>query len=116
MEHDTECADTGWVDITATGVANSLGDDGEVGVTLPFTLLYQGLPYNDITIGSNGAILLGTLTGQVGFTNGSINGQNDGLYIFWDDLGPEAGPTEGVFYQTFGTAPNQTFVIQWNKY
>ena len=114
MEANNECPDTGYVDIAATGVLNNLGDDGEVSVTLPFTLLYQGTPVNDITIGSNGGIVMGAGQ-QVGFGNGAMATAADGLYPFWDDLGPEALPTQGVYYQTFGSAPNQMFVVQWNK-
>ncbi|MDB3906777.1 fibronectin type III domain-containing protein, partial [Crocinitomicaceae bacterium] len=57
MEVNTLCPDTGWVDIASVGVLNTLGDDGEVSITLPFP----------------------------------------------------------VFYHTIGTAPNQIFIVQWNK-
>ncbi|GAB5416598.1 MAG: hypothetical protein Crog2KO_06980 [Crocinitomicaceae bacterium] len=113
MEANTDCPDTGFVDISATGVLNTLGDDGEVTVTLPFPVLYQQAIVTDITIGSNGAIIM-TGGQQVGFTNGAMSGAANGLYPFWDDLGPEEAG-EGVFYQTTGTAPNQKFIVQWNK-
>ncbi len=113
MVANTECPTSGFIDIAPTGVLNTLGDDGEVTVTLPFSLLYQGLQINDVTIGSNGAIALAGGQ-QVGFSNGSMTTAANGLYPFWDDLGPEEAG-EGVFYQTIGTAPNQQFIVQWNK-
>jgi hypothetical protein len=109
--YDNNCAG-GYTDISGTGTNNALTDDAEVGVTLPFTFNYQGTSYTDITIGNNGGIIFGTLTGQVGFGNGAIGGAPVGLYPFWDDMG---GNGTGVFYQTIGTAPNQQFIVQWNK-
>ena len=114
MDADTECG-PGFIDISTTGALNTLGDDGEVGTTIPFTVLYQGTPYTDITIGSNGALVFGTTTAQVGFSNGPLAGAANGLYPFWDDLGPENNPGDGVYFETIGTAPNQQFIVQWNK-
>lgn len=111
----TNACGPGFTDISATGTLNLLGDDNEVGATMPFTLLYQGVPYNNMTIGSNGALVFGTTTAQVGFTNGAMAGQVDGLYPWWDDLYVEVSPTDGVYFQTIGTAPNQQFIVQWNK-
>ncbi|MDG1333883.1 MAG: T9SS type A sorting domain-containing protein [Crocinitomicaceae bacterium] len=114
MDADNACG-PGFNDISTTGALNTLGDDGEVGTTMPFTLLYQGTPYADMTIGSNGALVFGTTTAQVGFTNQAMAGAADGLYPFWDDLGPENSPSDGVYFETIGTAPNQQFIVQWNK-
>lgn len=114
MDVNNACG-PGFTDISSTGTLNLLGDDGEVGATLPFTLLYQGTPYTNMTIGSNGALVFGTLTAQVGFSNGPIAGQADGLYPWWDDLFTEQSPTDGVYFQALGTAPNQQFIVQWNK-
>lgn len=114
MDVENTCG-PGFTDISTTGTLNLLGDDNEVGATMPFTLLYQGVPYNNMTIGSNGALVFGTTTAQVGFTNGAMAGQVDGLYPWWDDLYVENGPTDGVYFQATGTAPNQKFIVQWNK-
>ncbi len=114
MDVDNTCG-PGFTDISTTGTLNLLGDDGEVGATMPFILLYQGTPYNNMTIGSNGALVFGTTTAQVGFSNAALAAQVNGLYPFWDDLYTENSPTDGVYYQTIGTAPNQQFIVQWNK-
>jgi hypothetical protein len=107
MDFDTECPSTGFIDISATGTNLNLTDDSEAGVTLPFTLLYQGTLVNELTVGNNGGIILGTLTGQVNYTmNPGL-----GLYPYVQDMNTPYG---GVYYQTIGTAPNRTFVVQWD--
>jgi hypothetical protein len=111
LASDNQCG-PGFTDIFGTGTLNTLGDDDEVGTTIPFPFLYQGTSYTDITIGNNGAIVFGTLTAQIGFTNGTMAAAATGLYPFWDDMG---GSGAGVFYQTIGTAPNRQFIVQWNK-
>lgn len=110
MDVDNACIP--FNDISATGTNNALTDDAEVGVTLPFTLLYQGTIVNQVTIGNNGGIALGSLTAQVAFGNTAMNLAPTGLYPFWDDIGNNG---LGVFYQTIGTPGNQQFIVQWNK-
>lgn len=111
MDHRPDCPTLGYVDISATGTANNLADDGNVGVTLPFSLFYQGQVVTDITIGNNGGLLFGTLTGYLG-TGGTIPFANTGVYPFWDDLDNEMG---SVYHETVGTAPNRTFIVQWEN-
>lgn len=108
---DNSCG-PGFNDIsgTATNTYN-LGDDGEVGFTLPWTLNYQGTSVTDMTIGNNGAIAFGSLTAQVGFTNGTMAAAANGLYAFWDDL----GNTSTIYTQVVGTAPNRQAIFQWNS-
>jgi len=38
---------------------------------------------------------------------------NDFIAPFWDDLNPGAGG--GIYYATFGSAPNRQFVVEWNS-
>ncbi|SFT47464.1 Por secretion system C-terminal sorting domain-containing protein [Lishizhenia tianjinensis] len=109
MDHRPDCPTQGFVDISSTGTSENLADDGNVGVSLPFALFYQGQTVNNISIGNNGGIILGTATGFVP-TGGTINGANTGIYPFWDDLDSETG---SVYYQTVGSAPNRTFIVQW---
>jgi hypothetical protein len=107
MDYDTECPSTGFIDISATGTNLNLTDDSEAGVTMPFTLLYQGTLVDNITIGNNGGIILGTLTGQVNYAMAP----GSGLYPYVQDMNTPYG---GVYYQTIGTAPNRLFVVQWD--
>lgn len=110
MDARQDCPTQGFVDISSTGTMNDLSDDGNVGVTLPFTLFYHGEDIDDITIGNNGGIYFGTLTGYIP-TGGAINNNvENGVYPFWDDLDSETG---AVYYETIGAAPNRTFIVQW---
>ena len=109
MEADTECPAIGFIDISTTGTPTDLSDDGEIGVVLTFPFLYQGNLINDISIGNNGDIKLGTLTGFTSF-GGNMTTLADGLYPWLDDLDSETG---NVYYETIGTAPNRVFVVEW---
>jgi hypothetical protein len=109
MEADTECPAIGFIDISTTGTPTGLTDDGQIGVVLTFPFLYQGNLINDISIGNNGDIKLGTLTGFTGF-GGNMTTLLDGLYPWLDDLDSETG---NVYYETIGTAPNRVFVVEW---
>ena len=109
MEADTECPAIGFIDISTTGTPTDLSDDGEIGVVLTFPFLYQGNLINDISIGNNGDIKLGTLNGFTSFA-GNMTTLADGLYPWLDDLDSETG---NVYYETIGTAPNRVFVVEW---
>jgi hypothetical protein len=107
---DNACG-PGFNDISTTGTGTDLFDDGGIGFTLPWTLNYQGTSVTQMTIGNNGGILFGTLTGQVGFGNGTMAAAADGLYPLWDDLYSNGG---SVYTEVIGTAPNRQAIIQWN--
>ncbi|MDX2359740.1 MAG: T9SS type A sorting domain-containing protein, partial [Crocinitomicaceae bacterium] len=111
MDGDTDCPTSGFVDISATGTATGLTDDGTVNVTLPFSLLYQGTIMTTAFISNNGAIELNSPGGIP--LGGIVSGTtDDGLYPFWDDLDSETGD---VYYETIGTTPSQVFIVQWEQ-
>jgi Secretion system C-terminal sorting domain len=111
MEFDAACPTSGFVDISLTGADLMLTDDSEAGLTLPFPFLFQGSTVTDVTIGNNGGMIVNTQVGNVGYTMTS----GDGLYPFVQDLDNDIGgvATQGVYYETLGTAPNRTFVVMW---
>lgn len=113
MDWDSECPASGFIDISSTGTDLNLTDDSEAGVTLPFPLLYQNTVVTQITVGNNGGVEFNTLSGNIGLSNISIQG--DGLYPFLTDLDSDIGGVEvpGVFYEQVGTSPNSQFVILW---
>ena len=113
MEWDNACPTSNFIDISGTGTLYTLNDDDEAPLTFPFPVLYQNQLYTTATLGNNGAIVFGTQTAQIGFSNTAINATlANGLYPFWDDIGT-AGP--GIWVDTLGIAPNRLYVIQWNK-
>ncbi|MNK05611.1 Fibronectin type III domain protein [compost metagenome] len=112
MDWSSDCPAAGFIDIEPTGTDLGLTDDGEVGMTLPFPILYQGTLVTDCTIGNNGGMVLGTTTAQVGY-GGNMTTLNGNFIFPWgDDLDEESG---NVYQQTIGTAPNRTFIVQWDN-
>jgi subtilisin family serine protease len=103
-----------WLDITATGTALNLDDDGEATVTLPFTFNFYGVSATDLRVGNNGAVLFGATTGHVAPTNLTLGdaAANNHIAPFWDDIDSDSG---NVYYQTLGTAPTRKFVIEWHN-
>jgi N-acetylneuraminic acid mutarotase len=103
-----------FIDISASGTALNLSDDGEANVTMPFPFIYYGVTSNLTRIGNNGGIRFATTTGDVGATNAALPNAAHPLTIvpFWDDLDDETG---NVYYDTLGTAPNRMFIVQWHE-
>lgn len=107
MEWDNTCPTSNFVDISSLGIPLNLTDDSEAGLTLPFPFLYQGQIINDITVGNNGGVILGTQSAQVGYTMVAGNG----LYPYVQDMNT---PYDNVYHYTIGTAPNRQFIVMWS--
>jgi subtilisin family serine protease len=106
----------GFVDIAAAGVPLNLGDDEFIDVTMPFTPL--GFPGPTLGVANNGGVglLPGTGLPVSGNPNpplpsGNAFGGSAGMILYWDDLHETTG---NVYYQTIGSTPNRTFVVQWD--
>ncbi len=113
IQWDNECPTTGFVDISANSTAtySNLAYLGELGITLPFPMLYQGNLFTTATIGATGGMVLGTTTAQVAYVMpASING----LYPYIQQL-YTAYPVGrgGIYYEQIGISPNSKFVILW---
>jgi len=111
MGWDNSCPTLGFQDISGTGTDLGLTDDGEAGVTLDYPFIYQGTIITEMTVGNNGGIDLGTLTGAVGY-GGDMNTLDDGIHPWGDDLDEETG---NVYYEVVGTAPNRITIVQWDN-
>jgi uncharacterized repeat protein (TIGR01451 family) len=107
-----------WYDATGGTLlidASAGGDDAEANVTMPFIFTYYFTESADLRVGNNGAILFGATTGDVGITNYDLSNTlapYNFIAPFWDDLDSDTG---GVYAETFGTAPNRVFVVEWNN-
>jgi hypothetical protein len=98
-----------------SGFATLSGDDATAGVTLPFSVVIDGVGYNTATIGTNGLVQFGTTSGANPTGNGSLpSGSFSGptLFWMWDDLVTEGG---NIRYGTVGTSPNRTFIIDFQE-
>jgi len=92
---DNACG-PGFTDISGTGTALNLGDDGEALVTSSFPLSFQGVTTNQINISNNGYIY--------------FNGVN--LSAWNIDLDSEEG---NVYHQTVTIGGVNYFVVQWEN-
>jgi hypothetical protein len=111
IDWDNACPTAGFEDISGFATNANLTDDSELGITLPFTFLYQGILTNTMTIGNNGGVVLGSTTAQVAYT---MPAAGNGLYPFIQDLGTATSPN-GVYYGQVGNSPNAKFIVQWNN-
>jgi len=107
-----------WRDATTSGTARLFipgSNSGYAQISLPFNFNYGGQAYDMVTAHSNGYLSMGNNTSIVS-TNFIIPGiaqPNNFIAPFWDNL---TTPANGVLYvDTFGTAPNQEFVIAWTE-
>ncbi|MEN8165566.1 MAG: hypothetical protein ABFS37_15665 [Acidobacteriota bacterium] len=86
-----------FVDITATGTALGLTDDGEADVVISsFVFPFYGLNYTDVRVGNNGGLLLGTPgDGDVSATTQCpmpwVALPLPAINVFWDDIDDETG-------------------------
>ena len=102
------------LDLTSTGTPLGLGDDDSAAIPLPFSFFFYGEEKTSVRIGSNGYLTFGA-DGDA-FNNASIPDfalPDDLVSPFWDDLNPTAGGE--VYYETFGSAPNRSFVVHWSQ-
>ncbi|NRA11957.1 MAG: hypothetical protein HRT57_08400, partial [Crocinitomicaceae bacterium] len=115
MDWNSECG-PGFIDISSTGTATNMTDDASIDVVLPFSLLFQGTIVNNVSIADNGALMMG-VTGApyYSWSNNTVaNAPFESVIAFWDDIAIYAANGGEVYYETQGTAPNQTFIVQWN--
>ncbi len=98
--------------------AGIVGDDVTGTVTLPFDITVYGATYfagSAIGVGSNGFVSLNSLNPGLGnVCLPRTTGTNYGpvLYPHWDDLRTDL-TAGGIWTGVSGTAPNRTFVIEW---
>lgn len=112
VDWDNACPTNGFEDISGFATNTNLMDDAEVGVTMPFTFLYQGQLINTMTIGDNGGVILGTTSGQVGY---AMPASGNGLFPYSQDMWAGGNPGQNVYYGQLGNSPNAKFIVQWSN-
>lgn len=112
VDWDNACPTNAYEDISGFATNANLNDDQEVGVTMPFTFLYQGALVNTMTIGDNGGVILNTTTGQVNY---NMPASGSGLFPYIQDLWTGGNAGQAVYYGQVGNAPTAKFIVQWTN-
>jgi hypothetical protein len=108
---------------TITGTNLNLGDDGVAQIAPPFPVRFGDGSFSQLWISANGII---SATGAVSsylhmpLPTGSpfrsftpLVSAETLVAPFWDDLVPQTGTPQNVFWDVTGTAPNRELVIEW---
>jgi len=112
---DDACG-TAFDDISGTGTALGLSDDGEATIVMPFDFGFYGTvlpgPVN-VRVGNNGALKLDDDSSDIG-TGAAMPNAALGLGVapFWDDIDSDTGD---VYWEVKGTAPNRSLIVQWHQ-
>ncbi len=110
-------------DISGTGIALNLSDDGTAPVTLPFTFPFFDRSSNQLRIGNNGLVQFDSTATSFPFINRPLptTGLDYAIAPLWDDWDSETGD---VYYQyltnragmgTDDETGSNTFVVQWDE-
>ncbi len=91
---------------------NFTGDDQTFHLTLPFTFVYYGSSFTEISVCSNGWIACG-YTENTDYSNSGIpneDGPPNMIAPFWEDLSPQAEGTVSYFYDSV----EGIYIIEYN--
>jgi hypothetical protein len=101
---------------------NTTGESGPItnnGFSIGFNFVYNGTTYDKFAVNNNGWIVLGTgsFAIQASTTPLSSTGPSglvSAISAFGIDLSGQTGSE--LRYQTIGSSPNRTLVVQWKNY
>ena len=111
-----------WVDISGTGteITGSVLENLCTQVNIGFTFYYYGSPKTQVYVCADGYLRFGGTGGSdwtVDCPVVNANDPDDAIYAFWTDLDAEPGNGGfgggSVYYQTLGSSPNRTFVVEF---
>jgi hypothetical protein len=100
---------------SSAGLQVGFGDDEARSVNLDFDFEFYGQTYSTVTIQSNGGITFGG-SNTLGATHTCpVDDRPDRtLLAFWMDLDPsQASGFKGIYFDTKGSSPNRTTLIEW---
>ena len=94
-------------------------DDCSQTVTLPFSFNFFGNSYTSVGVVSNGTMQF-VAAPSTAYQNTGIPAAavpNNAIYPLWDDYNTinTAEGSGDIYTQELGTAPNRTFIIEWNN-
>lgn len=101
-----------------TGVT-SLDNNTYPNISIPFYFPFNGRQYNQVSVNSNGYLIFGGVSSISETTPLSTTATCDGVISPYgkDNQGIVlAGSLGEIRYQTIGSAPDRTFVIQWKNF
>lgn len=102
----------GWTEIKSSGtkILDNI-DDAYITIPLGFDFKFYGNTYSSADISSNGIIYFGP--GSITWSNYEIGNTYVHNFIapYWDDLTTYDGG--GIYYKTYGTAPNRYTIIEY---
>jgi hypothetical protein len=103
--------------ITGGSVWGTINNDDEDWPNVPigFSFNFNGTVYTQVSIQTNGYIVMGPTIGGYNYANPICCGSNDNLIsaLFLDLQGQT---NSEIMSKTEGTAPNRVFVVQWKNY
>ena len=98
---------------TVLGVATN-DDTSFDALSIGFTFNFNGLPFTQVSVNSNGFLAMGTTVGS-SYTAISGGTSNNVVAALNGDI--QGNVTTGeLSYLTSGTAPNRVFTVQWSNY
>lgn len=97
---------------TATQLIGPGQDDATASVVLPFSFVFFGRSYSNVSVSTNGWLAMGTVTATASSnpTLPSTAAPDAVIAPLWDDLRTGSGD---VVTFTEGSAPNRVFVVAW---
>lgn len=102
-----------WINVSS-GTSIYLSDDSYVtGIQLGFNFNYYGTDFTSVNIMSNGWISFNDYETWFPSNVPAVDGYSGAIAPFGYDLYPPSG--NYIRYQTFGTAPNRYFVVEYNS-
>jgi hypothetical protein len=110
----TRPAVLGFVNISGTGTPLGLTDDGSATVVMPFVL--DAVATSTVRVSNNGGVGFGqfsvlSVPNTALPSTGAFNG-DPSMLVYWTDLDATTG---NVYFQTVGSAPSRTFIVQWHN-
>jgi hypothetical protein len=98
-------------------------DEGYNYLPLGFTFYYMGMPYDKVTVYSNGMVSFNpyhyttnSFANDLLFDNTATGDLFDNVLApWWDDLILDQSALSGVYYETSGVAPNRVLTIEWTE-